>query len=297
MLSKILVYEAIYWWSYALVFLTLCRLFRLLKRGRVLPFLLVAGFLVLFVWMRFREPAQIEVEEKMIDIWVHKKVVLISDLHLWVYKDWVYLQKVVNKINSLWGIDYVFIAGDFTYNPTKHQNLDELFQPLADLKVPVYAVLGNHDEQKPWPDLKYDLVRALEKNGVQYLQNDVVKLDGFFLVGLGPHLAGEDDVFLLKNFHVLNKVVVLTHNPDTVLNYNNSNADLTLVGHTHCGQIRLPLIHDRLRPYYYPVEGDFDCGYMKTKYTKLYITPWLGEVIIPMRRRNPPKISVIDLGK
>jgi len=102
-------------------------------------------------------------------------------------------------------------------------------------------------------------------------------------------------VRLLKNFHVVNNVIVLTHNPDTVLNYNNYNADITLVGHTHCGQIRLPLIHDRLRPYIYPVEGDFDCGYKRTKYTQLFITPGLGEVIVPLRRRNPPTISVIEL--
>ena len=71
---------------------------------------------------------------------------------------------------------------------------------------------------------------------------------------------------VLKQFHVLNKVVVLTHNPDTVDNYTTYNADLTLVGHTHCGQIRLPRIHDRLRPYYYPVDGDFDCGLSNEKY-------------------------------
>lgn len=295
MLSKILFLEWIYRGSYLFVFLCLCRLWYLLKKRRVLPFLLLGGFLFLFIWMRFREPQQIAIEEYTIDVGVHKKIALIADLHLGIYKDWTYLQKVVNKINKIPWLDYVFIAGDFTFYPTKNQDLDELFQPLGDLKVPVYAVLGNHDEQKPWPNLKLNLVRALEKQGVHYLQNDIVKFDDFFLVGLWAHLAGEDDVRLLKNFHVVNNVIVLTHNPDTVLNYNNYNADITLVGHTHCGQIRLPLIHDWLRPYIYPVEGDFDCGYMRTKYTQLFITPGLWEVFLPMRWRNPPTISVISL--
>ncbi len=127
------------------------------------------------------------------------------------------------------------------------------------------------------------------------MHNDVVAFDDFLLVGLGPHLSGEDDVSLLHNFHVANNIVVLTHNPDTTTRYTNRNADLTIAGHTHCGQIRLPRIHDRLRPYIYPVEGDFDCGLSRERYTQLFITPGLGEVLLPARFRNPPMISVLHL--
>ena len=52
---------------------------------------------------------------------------------------------------------------------------------------------------------------------VMFLQNDVIKLDNMFLVGLGPRLANLDDVTILRQFHPLNNVVVLTHNPDTIL--------------------------------------------------------------------------------
>jgi predicted MPP superfamily phosphohydrolase len=199
------------------------------------------------------------IEEVTIDVGIDKKIVLISDMHLGVYKDWVYLQKVVNTINTLEDIDMVLIAGDFTNQPTPQQSLGELFQPLGDLQVSVYAVLGNHDVQKPGPDLRHELVQALEAQGVVLLHNDTIKFDDFFLVGLGPSMSNEDKVSILDNFHVVNNVLVLAHNPDTTLMYRNYNADLTLVGHTHCGQIKLPWIHNRLRPYIYPVEGDWDC--------------------------------------
>lgn len=295
MLSKILLLQIIYWWSYVLLIFLICRGFRLLRKRRFLPVLLLLVFVYFFVRIRFREPQQIHVEEQVIDIGVDKKIVLIADVHLGVYKDRVYLQKVVNKINTLEDIDMVMIAGDFLYEPLESQSLEELFQPLGDLEVPIYVVLGNHDTKHSSKDLKHELVSALEKQGVHYLQNDIVQFDDFFLVWLGPHFAWEDDVRLLKNFHILHKVVVLTHNPDTTLNYNNYNVDLTLVGHTHCGQVRLPWIHDRLHPYLYPVEGDFDCGYYEDAYTRLFITPGLGEVLLPMRFRNSPTISVIDL--
>jgi len=144
---------------------------------------------------------------------------------------------------------------------------------LADLSLPTYAVLGNHDVQKPGEDIRNELTATLGKRGVTLLNNDVLAFPKRYLVGLGDHDGGEDNVLLLNKFHVADTVVVLTHNPDTTLNYVNYNADLTLVGHTHCGQIRVPFIHNRLRQYIIPVDGDFDCGLTPTKYTQLLITP------------------------
>lgn len=74
---------------------------------------------------------------------------MFSDLHLGVYKDRRFLQRVVNTINRRDDVDYVMIPGDFTFEPMPKQTLMELFQPLADLTVPVIAVFGNHDIQLP----------------------------------------------------------------------------------------------------------------------------------------------------
>ncbi len=70
-------------------------------------------------------------------------------MHLGVYKDRRRLQRVVNTINRRDDIDMVLIAGDMTYHPRANQDLEELFLPLADLEMPVFAVLGNHDVEKP----------------------------------------------------------------------------------------------------------------------------------------------------
>jgi len=294
-MSTIVLMQILFLGSYVIAFFWLCSLVRVLVRGRRWIFLVSWTLFTLFFRARFWEPQQIQVEYTTIDIWVNKRVVLIADLHLGVYKDRVYLQKVVNKINRIPQVDMVLIAGDLTNHPTASQPLEELFQPLWDLNVPVYTVLWNHDTQAPGPDLRLPLVQALEKYGVEFLHNDIVQFDDFFLVWLGPYLSNEDRVSLLDNFHVVNNVVVLAHNPDTTLMYRNWNADLTLVWHTHCGQVRIPFIHEMLRPIIYPVTWDFDCWLSREKYTQLFITPWLGEVVLPIRFRAKPTIHVLDL--
>jgi len=183
-------------------------------------------------------------------------------MHLGIYKDESYLYRVAQEINQLEDIDAVMIAGDFTYEPTEVsvEAFVQMLQPLAYIDVPVLAVLGNHDVQAPGQDLRRELVQALDVLGVTFLQNDRYQLGKSTIVGLGSHMRGEDQVSLLDDFDIEDQLIVLTHNPDTVTEYRNDNADVTLVGHTHCGQIRLPRIHDYVRPYTYPVIGDFDCG-------------------------------------
>ena len=239
----------------------------------------------------------IHIQESRIDVWFEKNIVLISDLHLGVYKSSAYLQRVINKINNLNNIDAILIAGDFTYEPVEidKKSLTELFAPLSQSIYPVYAVLGNHDVQIPWPDLRSDLISALNINDVTFLNNDVVRLDQTYLIWLWPHLSGEDKIEILQQYSANDDIIVLTHNPDTIIWYTKQDiADITLVWHTHCGQIRferLPALYKRA----IPTVGDFDCGIYNDLYTQLYISPWLWEVVLPMRFLNPPTIDILRL--
>lgn len=219
---------------------------------------------------------------------------LISDLHLGVYKDESYLLDVINTINIQTGIDMVLIAGDFTFLPG-NKDLTVLFSPLRLSKYPIYAVLGNHDEQKPWPDLKYNLVHALEMNGVYYLENDAIDLIDMILIGLGDRFASNDDTHIISRFLAENNVVVLTHNPDTIRSYTNTLADITLAGHTHCGQVRIPYLYKFMIPTQGSWKERFDCGFYTWEQTKLFITPGLGEDALPFRFLNKPTINILYL--
>jgi len=173
------------------------------------------------------------------------------------------------------------------------EGLSSLFQPLSEINVPVFAVLGNHDVEKPWPDLREELVKALNLQGVIFLQNDIYQFGEIKLVWLWSHFAQEDDITILNTLDPLEDIMVLTHNPDTINRYTKIVPDITLVWHTHCGQIRLPYIQDYIRPYTYPVAWDFDCGWYPE--LSLYISKGLGEVMLPLRFLNPPTVDVLRL--
>ncbi len=85
--------------------------------------------------------------------------------------------------------------------------------------------------------------------------------------------------------------MVFTHNPDTTLSYRKNIADLTIAGHTHGGQIRLPLIYK----FAIPCKGDFDQGLYQSTTGKTFVTSGLGEVGLPMRLGIPPVIDILEL--
>lgn len=286
----------IYYGSYAFAWFLFLVFLRKLLRGRLLWIVFRWAILALFVRARFVEPNRVQMQDTVVDVWFYNNFVLIWDLHLWPYKKVNYLKKIIDRINTLENIDAVLIAWDFVYEPKNDQKyLDSLFAPLAQSKFPVIAVLGNHDVEVPGPDIRRELTQALNTHGVTLLHNDRMMLWNTTITGIWPHMAGEDQTEILDTCEPEDNIVVLTHNPDTVTKYRNENADVTLVWHTHCGQIRLPWIQEYIRPYTYPVEWDFDCGLIDNEYTKLYITSWLGEVMLPMRFMNPPMIDVIHL--
>ncbi len=245
--------------------------------------------------MRWIEPNQIAIRTTQLDLGIGTTVALVADFHLGVYKDWTFLQRVVDTINDHPEIDYVLVAGDWTFRPEIDvKAMKTLFAPIRDLRVPIIGVLGNHDVEKPWPVLKGELIQALQSLGVVMLNNEVLNMNGWYLLWLWDHDGEDDNVFIINEYLPEEKIVVLTHNPDTTLNYASWLVDLTLVGHTHCGQIRIPFIHDRLAPRIIPVQWPFDCGLTQTKKWPVMITPWLWEVILPMRWFNPPTIDIIS---
>jgi len=257
------------------------------KRTSQLVGVIVAlGLLVLF-WSYFIERNIIIIREEVIETGFEAKIGLIADFHLGQWKDEEFLERVVNKVNNL-ELDYVFIAGDFTYKISGDE-IERMFNPLSDLNIPTYAVLGNHDTIDLTIIERNELERVIVENNVILLNNNLVELDSFRLVGLGSAMSGEDDVSLI-NGDLNSKVIVLTHNPDTVLKYDRD-VDLTLTGHTHCGQVRIPFLYKLMIPTF----GNFDKGLSNEEMTKLYITCGLGEVGVPLRLFNPPVIDVLIL--
>jgi len=265
-----------------------------IKRKISIPFLIIllTGALI-FVYSRFIERNIILENTTKIKTGFSLKLAVISDIHLGVYKDQHFLKRVVEKINNIKNLDAVLIPGDFTYYP--ETNLKELFAPLKDLKTPVYAVLGNHDVGHPGPDIEDELERVLKSFNVIFLDNTEAtiksKKGDVKILGLGDNWDRNDDISKIDKFTTGDNLIIITHNPDTFAKYNKEIADLTVSGHTHGGQVRIPFLYKRM----IPCKNDYDRGLYKEKNGKLFVTSGVGEVGLPIRLFNPPVIDVLEM--
>lgn len=294
-------YFYLIYWSYLVFPLILICFFKFRKyvanykknKIRFYINLFIILILFLFTYSRFIEPQIIVENEYFIDVWFKWRIVVISDIHLWIYKDANFLKRVVNKINNLNNIDAVLIAWDLTYHP--ENNIESLFEPLRHLKYKTYAVIGNHDDGNPWIPIENEIKIALQNNQVEYLHNTktIIPNTNIKLLWLWDCRESWDDVRLITQYKKEDNLIALTHNPDTTLKYSKNTweiADITITGHTHGWQIRIPFLYKHV----IPTIWSFDEWFYNIKWAKLFISSWLWEVWLPMRLWIPPTIDIIN---
>jgi predicted MPP superfamily phosphohydrolase len=190
----------------------------------------------------------------------------------------------------------VLMAGDYvilsvfmgTYVPA--DQFAKHLKPLTARK-PVYAVLGNHDWWKNGTQVR----RALESAGVVVLENQARELQlgqcRFWLAGIGDLWEGHPQV--AATFSTIGDdapVIVLTHNPD-IFPQIPSRASLTIAGHTHGGQVKLPLIGTPV----VPADHRYVSGLIVEGNRQLFVTTGIGTSIMPIRLGVPPEISRLKL--
>jgi predicted MPP superfamily phosphohydrolase len=218
-----------------------------------------------------------------------------------------HVRRVIDTALSLRG-DIVLLLGDFKawYRFKTEQMPDELWSAeLARLEAPlgVWAILGNHD----WWHGLTGIRRALADARIPVLENEAVLLgapgERFWLAGIGDQMAhpigrgqfrGVDDLPLtLSRVQTDDPVVLMVHEPDIFLKVPPRVA-LTLAGHTHGGQIRVPLIWPHFVPSRYGAR--FAYGHIVEDDRHMIVSGGLGTSIIPARLGVPPEILHIELG-
>ena len=175
---------------------------------------------------------------------------------------------------------------------------------LARLSAPlgVHAILGNHD----WWYSLGEVRQAFAGIPVSLMENDAVLLgkDGarFWLAGLGDQLAhrighgqfvGVDDLpGTLARITTDDPVILLAHEPD-IFPQVPQRVSLTLAGHTHGGQIRLPLLEPAWAPSIYGAR--FAYGHIVEGNRHMVVSGGLGCSKVPLRLGVPPEIVRIEL--
>ena len=219
-----------------------------------------------------------------------------------------HIRRVVDAAQALRS-DLVVLLGDFKawYSWFEAEPVadPDWAAELARLQAPLgtWAILGNHDW---WHDLA-GVRAALAGVHIPVLENDAVLLGAagqrFWLAGLGDqiayrlgngHFRGVDDLpGTLARIQSDDPVLLLVHEPDIFPQIPDRVA-LTLAGHTHGGQIRLPLVWPNFVPSKYGAR--FAYGQVIEHGRHMIVSGGLGTSIVPARFGVPPEIVHITLG-
>ncbi len=190
--------------------------------------------------------------------------------------------------------DVVLLGGDYVHRD--RQYIRPCFEALSSLKSPrgIYGILGNHDH---WEGAEATR-QAMRTSGIVEMTNSGVWIEQS---GARLRLSGVGDLWedvqdldhALADTQQSETAILLSHNPDFVESITDRRVGLVLSGHTHGGQIVLPIVGAPRVPSRYGQK--YLHGLVKTPYTQVFVTRGLGTVTPPLRFCCRPEISLITI--
>ncbi|HZR58784.1 MAG TPA: metallophosphoesterase [Terriglobales bacterium] len=235
----------------------------------------------------------------------------LSDFHYDEVFSVIPIRKAVKRVNDLHP-DLIVLTGDFVTVPMPDDFLPEksanrytvkeairTAAPCAKLlhrlraRLGVFAILGNHDVFSA-PDF---ITKCLSDRGIPVLRNSSIPIEvgkaRFWLAGIDDVMQGTPDLNgALNSIPKDEAVVLLSHEPDFADEASHHPIDLQLSGHSHGGQIWLPIIG---APWLPPFARKYPRGKYQIGGLTLYTNIGLGTIRIPMRLNCTPEITLFTL--
>ncbi len=265
--------------------------------------LILAALLILLIgWCYWSAIAEPKVREARVALPGYPagqapvRVALLSDIHV-QGPDMPpeRLARIVEQVNAQ-RPDLVLIAGDFAGTrtlSTRHYSPAEIAAPLRGLRarLGVIAVLGNHEYMDDAPAMR----AALTAVGVRVLANQAVQAGPLAIGGLDDQVSGHnrDNQTYAAIRALPGARVLLSHSPDPFATLP-PDIGLMLAGHTHCGQIVLPLYGAHSTGSAYGAR--YLCGFIEENGRKLIVTAGLGASILPLRLMARPDFWIVTIG-
>lgn len=258
----------------------------------------------------FIEPEQINVKNYGINIGKtpeHEniRIAFLSDFHAGPYKQADYIGRVVDETLAQ-KPDYIILGGDYIMG---REIWSYYLRPMErfkkDYEGRIFAITGNHEFNTSYNrltimDKTATLRKMFAEYGIKILDNQAVLIqkDGleFYFCGIKDLWTGQADLTAtyaqMENKNL--PKILISHNPDIILDKNSEKFDFIISGHTHGGQIRLPFIGS-VPPIPDELGRAYDEGYFKLDKNQLYISSGLGESGPRARLFNPPELTIINL--
>jgi hypothetical protein len=218
------------------------------------------------------------------------RMVALGDIHFDPLFEETYIARVCRLVTDL-RPDIILYTGDFI---TAHANrIDDLSDLLSQSvsRLGSFAVPGNHEH---WTGLPF-ITRSLESRGIRVLRNDLVALPGeeaVYLTGLDSFWSGQPDLTIFSRTPDDSRHILLVHEPDSFNVLDDPRIKLQISGHTHGGQVRLPLYGAVVLP---KLGKNFETGSYRRDNRHLYVNRGIGTLTPHVRLNCRPEITVFDL--
>lgn len=245
--------------------------------------LLILSLCILTAYSFWFEPSNLEVTHHELQFGNGERLIKIaqlSDLHTTGLGKLE--QKVIDKL-AVERPDLILITGDIANPNGKTQGyLDVLTKINAPLGV--YFVSGNWEVWTPIEKLP----EILEKANISNLENRIKNIkDNIWLIGFADELEGSPDLSILDGIPQGAIKVSIFHSPSFFHQVND--IQLSLSGHSHGGQVRLPFIGALWVP-----DGTdrFVAGWFEKGESKMYVSRGIGTSILPIRFGCRPELAI-----
>src|SRR5689334_22755793 len=220
------------------------------------------------------------------------RILQLSDIHHSLFVPLDYVAAVVELSNQL-KPDLIALTGDFvSYSRSSIEPVAEILGGLR-ARSGVVAVLGNHDFRVGADALE----RALRMQRIQVLRNRhrLLQRRGatLYLAGVDDYGYGADLGQAMRGIPGNASTILLAHNPRLVTAAACRGISLVLSGHTHGGQVNLPLIgtvYGRS-----PERMRFKKGWDRLGATQIYVSRGIGTIVLPLRWRCPAEVPLLEL--
>ena len=231
------------------------------------------------------------------------KVIHISDIHYGRITKKKELKNISKKVNNI-EADIIVITGDIldkdiTYSDQDIIDIANILNSM-NAKYGRYVISGNHDlvKQDVYNKLLENLAYTSLDDSYQILYNETT--EAIMISGLSTmdnakkieEKLNDSKNQIKSETSKIKYNILLVHEPDILKSFDYKDYDLILAGHSHGGQVKLPLIGAISYP---RGAKKYHSDYYKLKNSDLYISSGVGTSRVNFRLNNKPSISLYRL--